>query len=109
MTRAVVNVATDSWVVGQRRLEQALYGFGETSLVWTDTFPAGCPPHRAFGKLAAPQNRCVPYAFKAFALQDAARIYDMLIWADACILPIRPLDKLWERIERDGYWFARNG
>jgi hypothetical protein len=52
----------------------------------------------------------MPYAFKAHAL-EAARLKgaDLVLWADACILPIRPMDSLWDLIERRGYWFSRNG
>ena len=32
-----------------------------------------------------------------------------LLWCDACIVPVRPLEPLWEKIERDGYWFCANG
>lgn len=109
MKRAVVNVSTDSWVTGQQRLKHRVECYDERIVTWTDQLPFGCPPHRPFGKLAGPQNQCVPYAFKGFAMQEAARDYDLLLWADACILPVKPMERLWERIERDGYWFARNG
>src|SRR6185295_19081571 len=56
-----------------------------------------------------PAERCVPYAFKAYALKEAAATYDLLLWADACIVPVKPLDELWQRIERDGYWMSRQG
>jgi hypothetical protein len=52
----------------------------------------------------------VPYAFKAYALEDLRKEgADLVIWADACIVPIRSMEPLWEKIERDGYWFMRNG
>ncbi len=109
MNRCVVNVASDSWVVGQRRLDAALAATGETLLAWTDRLPDGCPPHRDRGNLAGQPNACVPYAFKAYALKSAAQSYDLLLWADACILPIKSLEPLWERIERDGYWMSKQG
>jgi hypothetical protein len=109
VTRAVVNVASDSWVRGQNRLHKRLYELGETSLLWTNKLPTGWPPHRLHGAFAGTMEKIVPYAFKAYALKWATSKYDTLLWADACILPIRDMTPLWERIERDGYWFADNG
>jgi hypothetical protein len=58
----------------------------------------------------APRHQDVPYAFKAFAMRDAAMLgADLLLWCDASALPIRSLEPLWERIERDGYWMTLNG
>lgn len=95
----VVNVATgDHYVKGQKRLTQAL-GSGATMLAWTNMLPVGSPSHSE-----------VPYAFKAFALQDAAaRGNSLLLWADASILPVGPLGPLFDRIHDDGYWISRNG
>lgn len=96
MNGFIVNVATgDHYVKGQKRLLAS----GVPVLAWTNVLPAGSPPHSQ-----------VPYAFKAFALQDAAaRGNSLLLWADASILPIAPLGPLFERIARDGYWLSRNG
>lgn len=109
MTRAIVSVATDSWVLGQARLLRKLREAGENSVYWSNRLPDGCPPHRTHGNLAAPLAQTVPYAFKAFALHQAAQEYDTLIWADSCIVPVKPLDDLWEKIEEDGVWFSNNG
>ncbi len=97
MTRAVVCVATSShYQKGAKRLASAK--LAATSNVWME-IPSGSPSH---------EN--VPYAFKAVALkQVASEGADLLLWCDASILPIRSLEPLWERIERDGYWIARNG
>lgn len=108
--RAVVNVATDSWVLGQNRLLTKLAELGENCVAWANAFPPRCPPHWHRGEQGRPTAECVPYAFKAYALQNAAeRGYTSLLWCDAAILPIQPLTSLWERIERDGYCIVRNG
>ncbi len=107
--RAIVSVATDSWVTGVQRLKSEFGSVGENVITWENRFPDGCPPHRTRGICAAPQAKCVPYAFKAFALPWAARQHDQIIWADACIRPVKPLDELWARLERDGVWICRNG
>lgn len=111
MSRLVVNVATDSWVKGQYRLSAAMSVLGEQVQCWHNSFPPGCPPHRTHGILAAQREQdCIPYAFKGFALKAAADAgHTSLLWCDACIVPLKPLDELWKKIERDGVWFARNG
>ena len=109
MNRAVVNVATDSWARGQKRLLDHLGG-SETARIWSNALPAGCPPHRQHGVVGGAPEACRPYAFKAYALREAAlEGYTTLLWCDASIVPIRPLGPLWERIEREGYWIGRNG
>jgi len=95
--RVIINVSTGSYTTGQARLEKAFRE--EWTSLYRDVLPRGCPQHTD-----------VPYAFKAFALKEAAETWDTLLWADACIVPgARPLADLWEKIERDGVWLARNG
>ena len=98
--RAVVNVATGSYVKGQARLTETLTRMKEDHYcVWRDPLPPGSPTHAE-----------IPYGFKAYALKAAIEAgATTLLWADACILPIAPLGPLWERIERDGYWISNNG
>ncbi len=97
-TRAVVNVATGQYVKGQGRLRLSEHVAGATLKMYIDCMPHACPPHSS-----------IPYGFKAYGLKEAAVNYDLLLWCDASILPIRSLEPLWERIERDGYWFSKNG
>src|SRR6266704_7092858 len=98
MKRAVVTVATDSFLRGGDRLNSALKAAGEHHIYWRDAFPSGSPPHRT-----------VPYAFKCAALRHASEQAEILLWADSSVLPVRPLRPLWERIERYGYWISDNG
>ena len=57
----------------------------------------------------SPSHQEIPYAFKAWAIEAARnRGADLVLWADACILPIRSMDPLWDLIQRQGYWFSRN-
>jgi hypothetical protein len=97
--RAVVNVATGAYVRGQERLLEWLSAHNTEYFNWRDRLPVGSPLHQD-----------VPYAFKAYALRCAYGAgAKTLLWADASILPIYPLEPLWERIERDGYWIGNNG
>jgi hypothetical protein len=96
--RAVVNVVVgdNRYLAGQDRLVESVGRIG--THVWTNSLPAGCPRHED-----------IPYAIKAYALREvAARGATTLLWCDASVVAIRPLAPLWERIERDGYWFSRN-
>lgn len=96
MNRCIVNVATQRFVPGQNRLRKA---FDEAVLVWTNTYPPGSPQHHE-----------MPYAFKAWALRAARDVgYDLVLWADSCIVPHGDIEPLWERIEERGYWISNNG
>ncbi len=99
--RAVVSVATGSYVRGLERLENRLRELNEVPIMWNGRLPKGCPPHSE-----------IPYGFKAFSLKDAAAVYpeySTLLWCDACIWPVKSLAPLWERIGLDGYWIGANG
>ncbi len=101
MNRAVVSVATKHYIPGLRRLERWLKDNDpETRFVyWENELPPGAISH--YEK---------PFAFKAHALWAAVEQgAELILWADACILPIRSMEPLWEKIERDGYWICNNG
>ena len=97
--RAVVTVATGHYVRGAQRLASILESQRERGIFWFGQLPSHWPSHQD-----------VPYAFKAYALKDAESLgATTLLWADACIRPVASLRPIWERIEKDGYWFSRNG
>lgn len=98
--RIIVDVATGSYVNGQRRLIKAFEGQADRIITWADQMPPHSPTHQE-----------IPYAFKAWALRYASECKaDLVIWMDACIRPgPRALDDLWQKIARDGYWIAKNG
>lgn len=99
MMRCIVNVATGAYVRGQDRLASCPLIADALTLFCRDEMPPGSPSHAD-----------IPYAFKSFALRAAAdQGATVLLWADACILPIRPLEPLWEKIEREGAWISNNG
>lgn len=100
MNRVVVNVATGAhYLKGQHRLTEALALLGEDYQVWPDKLPPGSPAHSE-----------IPYAFKAYALEQARKSgYTLLMWADASIVPIAPLDPIFQYAEQHGVWLADNG
>lgn len=102
MKRAICCVATSKhYQKGMERLAQAVLPAMFTAKDYWMAWNAE-PEH-------SPQHSDVPYAFKAYALKEAAIDADLLLWCDSSILPIRSLEPLWERIEREGYWISRNG
>ena len=116
--RCVVSVATGHYRVGQTRLKNILDATGETGIYFS-SIPASWPPHdtapglpqvQGGREVAVDPASVRPYAFKAAAMRFATdKGYTSLLWADASILPIKPLAPLWERIERDGAWISNNG
>ena len=97
--RAIVNVATGgNYLIGQRRLNQALLNLNERSefIFWSE-LPPGSPSHES-----------IPYGFKITALTEALKLADTLLWMDSSIVPLADLTPLWELIEKQGYWFSAN-
>ena len=83
---------------GQRRMAEACDDLSISRSEYRDCLPSNCPSHAD-----------VPYAFKAYALEEISQKFSTLLWLDASVVPIRPLDGLFEKIESDGYWICRNG
>lgn len=100
LSRAIVSVATGTYVRALPRLHAMARASGVPLRVWRDCLPPGCPPHSE-----------IPYAFKAYAMRRVADDdVNTLLWCDASIVAgERPLKDLFEKIEHDGYWIANNG
>lgn len=99
MRPCVINVATGRYVRGQKRLAECIEEQGYEFMSWTDRMPPGSPSHLD-----------IPFAFKAWAMKAAMDAgFTTLLWADSCILPVAPIDALFEKIEREGCWISNNG
>jgi hypothetical protein len=96
--RAIVSVATGPFVRGLDRLTEWCAAHDTEYVTWRGRLPNGAPSHAD-----------VPYAFKPFAMNAAAVEATTLLWCDSCMIPIKPLDPVWEQIERDGYLVFNNG
>lgn len=109
--RIVVSYAdTPRYKRGLVRLSDAVNRGGDVIVPWGH--PPTTPSKAGTWEIPRswPSHAETPYAFKAYALKEAFELgYTTLLWADACMLPIAKLAPLWERIERDGYWFSRCG
>jgi len=82
----------------ERSLEQV--GFVGEFMCWRPgSFPVDCPAHMD-----------VPFAFKPYCLEEA-REYGakLLLWLDSSCVAVRPLEPIFEQIERDGYILFTNG
>jgi hypothetical protein len=93
--RCILNVATGRYVPYQARLMKSLAGAGwkDTLMTWTDTFPRGSPSHRE-----------VPYAFKVHSIRAALqRGHTSILWLDSICVAEKPVESVFERIEREGY------
>jgi hypothetical protein len=76
----------------------AEHGWHGGVLHFRDVYPPGSPPFETYG-----------YAFKPYALFEAARLgYRYLLWLDASIWAVRPLEPVFEKIAEDGHLLFRN-
>jgi hypothetical protein len=100
LRRAVVNVGTGRYRSGSERLraEVSKYGEGCAFFSWSDPLPEEWPKHS--DKM---------YAFKAHALAASVVNAEVLLWCDSAVVPVRSMEPLWEKIERDGYYVPLNG
>lgn len=84
---------------GLRRIRESLdyVGFKGDFLAWDQSYPAGCPRQdQAHG------------AFKPFCFHEAfCNGYDLVLWMDASIKIIAPLEPIFKFIEQDGYLIFR--
>jgi UDP:flavonoid glycosyltransferase YjiC (YdhE family) len=79
------------------RLEASLsrQGYEGDFASWENEYPAGSPSH--FDS---------PCGFKPFCfLEAAAKGYELVLWLDATVEAIRPIDLLFDQIAHDGYLF----
>ncbi len=91
----IVNVALGTWYPqGQARLRCSLEEVGYDGVLhFLTTLPAGSPPHEE-----------VPYAFKTYAMREAAEKHRYLLWLDASMIALRPLTPIFERVREHGYF-----
>ena len=100
--RVIVNVATRPGDVrGQKRLTSSLsaHGEGVPFLHWTNALPPGSPAHAD-----------VPYAFKVYALEEAARRgFTSILWVDASVWFVRSPGTMFDWMEEKGAYTCKLG
>lgn len=103
MTRVIVNVAAhEMYWKYQFRLSCTLDVYAPTDerIFWKGAYPPGSPHHSEVVNGVKP----VPYGFKLYAIAEARkRGYDQILWLDSGVHLARPLEPVWNRIDRDGY------
>jgi hypothetical protein len=101
--RCIVNVAVGGIFQGRgvHNLSRSLDVVKEPAkkIFYTGVWPPNSPTHKE-----------VPYAFKPIAIDEARKQgYEVILWCDASITALKPLDKVWEKIEEQGHLFFMNG
>jgi hypothetical protein len=95
MKRLIVTVGTGRYARGVERLKRLAT---DPVMAWTTALPQGSISHHG-----------MPYHFKAVALRTARESgAELVLWLDASIKPVKPLDALWQLIETQGYWLSKN-
>ncbi len=96
----IINFARGAWYPrGQRRLVQSLLDvryptLGDFAFFQNET-ELGCPPHEE-----------VPYGFKVAAFNHVAGMgFKLILWCDAAVWAIKPLDPLFDRLKNEGHLF----
>jgi hypothetical protein len=98
----VINFAKGGWYpTGQMRLADSLQQvrFPHDVFTWKDEAEIGAPPHQDS-----------PYAFKPYGLKRAVEMgYEIVLWADASVWAIQPVQPIFDHIEKHGHLFFYNG
>lgn len=100
----IINYASGAWYPrGQDRLFRSLidvqfFKLGDV-FIFKNEAELKCPAHSR-----------VPYGFKVAAFNRAADLgYKLILWCDAAVWAHKPLDPLFEHIEREGHVFFQGG
>lgn len=101
MKKCVVSFADNAGSYQRKmlRLEQSLKGnFDGDFLGFTSYDQIGCEPHSV-----------IPYKFKPYAIQKAMDMgYELILWADSPVYCIKPIHRVFDQIEQDGYLLFDN-
>ena len=96
--RAIVTVgASETRLFGPylERFKRTMreYGGADYLKIWHKEWPPGSPTHHE-----------AHYAFKVHAVYEtAARGYTSILWLDCSANAFKPIEPMWERLERDGH------
>lgn len=99
--RCLLNVANGhAYPRGQHRLVESLIARYDGAVkTWAHQYPKNSPTH----------DEC-PYAFKLHAIEEAAVAgFTTILWVDAAVWAVKPLEDLLLRVEREGHFFFHGG
>lgn len=98
--RCIVNVSTDKYRKGQKRLATSLRNKTNAAILLFES------EEEVGAALHAEMN----YSFKPMAIIKAYEAgYRQILWLDASMKAIKDLEPIFEVIERDGYFFQDSG
>ena len=100
--KCIINVGVDGWYKrGSERLEKSLKEYCPSipRMIWSGFLPSTARPHSISN-----------YGFKVHAFMQAFRQgHRQILWCDSSIYAIKNLDTIFEKIDKDGYYFVNNG
>jgi hypothetical protein len=112
---AIVNFANNvgRYIQMQQRLKQSLEKTGFDGDVFCynheEHINGACPYHKSDDPNLHAKGRVVPYAFKAYAIQEAInKGYENVIWMDAAIYASKSIQPFIDEVEKHGYAFFDN-
>ncbi len=93
--KAIINFATGHYMKGQERLRQSLVDQGFDGLFMGFNHES---------QIGSPQHELNPYAFKVYAFEKVLSMgYKKILWVDASVWAVKPLDPIWASLEEKGY------
>lgn len=98
-------------IVNFTHLEQERYklGFNRLKKTLVNNFDGDFLHFHDCKEIGSPEHSEVPYAFKPYAIKKAIELgYELILWADCPIYAIKPINKLFNHIEENGYLFFDN-
>lgn len=97
----VINAALGGWYFkGQKRLVDTLrhHGFSHDILTWCEEWPNNN------------YDKNCPYSVKAAAFEEAInKGYEVILWLDCSVWPVKPIEPLFDLINEQGYYFWSSG
>lgn len=98
--RAIVNLSTEKYWRGQDRLRDQLR--------WLTTDHVCL--FRTEKSVGAPLHQDNSHAFKVYAIEKVRSMgFDEILWLDASIYPVKPLDKIWAIMAQEGGFMENSG
>jgi hypothetical protein len=101
MKYAIVNLATDRYILGQQRLRQSLID---------NNFNGDFFGYIGEGSVGSPSHLENPYAFKIYAI-DKLRVmgYTKILWLDASVYAVKNVQPIFDWIEDKGIFMEEAG
>ena len=104
--QTIVNLASETprYIYGQSRLIESLAPYiNETSDIDFHFF-------RGENTVGSPTHQDNPYAFKIYAIEKMLALgYTRIFWADSSVVFVKNPSILFEKIEKDGFFFEHAG